>query len=184
MSPYTISGEKCYLVPLTSENADTIDKVISEKELIKVSALYNNEYNFVIKNCLADKVRDNSYQMENKLFFIHDKDSNKPYGIVGVKAIDWSQGRGELIILLSPEKLKSKLSYEPVKLILTKAVNEWRIRRVSALTYKDDMQTQTVLKGFGFKVEGSLEEYVSYHNEVFDVNVLGLLKSSFHSVQY
>lgn len=184
MSPYTISGEKCYLVPLGDGDIDNINTVISEKELSKVSVLYNNEYNFILQNCLSDKMSDANYLMNNRLYLIHDKDSNKPYGVVGITSIDWSQGRGELVILLSPEKLKSKLSYDPVKLILSKAVNEWRIRRVSALSYKDDQQTQTVLKGFGFKVEGTLEEHVSYHNESFDVNILGLLKSNFHSVQY
>lgn len=184
MNPFTLRGEKVYLLPIDYENSFNIDFVISGKDFFRSSTLYAGEYNFNLDNSLVDRLRDPLYNNNNKLYFIFNNGSEEPEGIVGLSSIDWTQGRANLIVLMNPEKLKSKLCYEPLKILLNKAIKEWRIRRVTAVAYKDDSQTQTVLKSFGFTVEGTLLEYVEYKNECFDVNIMGLLKSNFHSVDY
>lgn len=120
---------------------------------------------------------------ENKVYLIKDKENNNQiFGIIGFRFIDLIQKKAELIIIYDDKTRKGKLLYEPLKLLLKKAIEDWNIRLVTTNVYSTDVFTPTMLKGFGFQLIGTIKENIHYKDEYLDIDLYYLINKYFHSL--
>jgi RimJ/RimL family protein N-acetyltransferase len=179
---YKINGMSKMLIPLTEVNFEELFPIFDIEDIKKQSLLYSN-YNIAMSLDSLRKLISEQDDGKNRLYIIKDNESEEVLGLIGITDIDWIQQRGNIILLMEKKLLIKKESHEPVKLLLIKSMNEWNMRKLIFPVYKMDTYTTTVLKGFGFKGEGTLTEYVRWVDEYFDVELMGLVKNDFHYVE-
>ena len=181
---YPLQSNNIILNPLFEDDAFHQLKVLcNNQEFIQNSRVFTNELNLSDSNFMIEKLRlVEGYWFHNRLFSIVDKKTNKPTGIAGLKNIDWIEHRAEIVLIMDNDSIKSKLSYEPIKVMCKKAFQEWNLRRLWIRIFSKDSYTKTVLKGFGFSIEGRMREEIYMDGEYIDLEILGILKNEFHTV--
>ncbi|MBN1423912.1 GNAT family N-acetyltransferase [Candidatus Fermentibacteria bacterium] len=183
MGIYSLKGLQARLEPLGADNWVLCSSLLESEDLTRASLLYPIDFNLTFS---ADGLRRMALEpvagQTSRLYLIRDKEG-AVYGITGITDIDWVQRRGLLLLLMGESALREKRSYEPLKLLLIRALREWDFRRVVIPVFLAETQTVTVLKGFGFQQEGVLRKHVFFKGESFDVGVFGILKSEFHHVE-
>jgi RimJ/RimL family protein N-acetyltransferase len=179
---YKINGASKMLIPLTEVNFNELFPIFDIEDIKKQSLLYAN-HNIAMSLDSLKKLIAEQEDGKNKLYIIKDNESEEVIGMIGITDIDWIQQRGNIILFMENKLLKKKESHEPVKLLLIKSIHEWNIRKIIFPVFKFDTYTTTVLKGFGFKAEGTLTEYVRWVDEYFDVVLMGLINKDFHYVE-
>ncbi len=181
---YAITGSDTTLIPLYEEKGLRLAEQLSEKKDYREnSLLYTNELNFSDSMYGFAKLGpEDGFWAKQRLYVLAGLESGEALGLIGLADLDLIQRRAEVVIILTNDAAKKKLAYEPLKLLLGKAVREWQVRRMWVRVKVSDTHTTTILKGFGFTVEGKLREEIRLGNELMDVNVLGLLDREFHVV--
>ena len=181
---YPIKSNNITLNPLYKEEAlNQLDELCHCEDFLANSKIYSNELNLSDSTVRIKKLLSTEeYCQYNRLYNMVDIKASKPFGIIGLKNINWIEHRAEVVLVMDDASTRNKLSYEPLKLLLKKALNEWQIRRTWIRVFSKDSLTITVLKGFGFFKEGTLREEVYLNSEYIDVDILGLLKGEFHIV--
>ena len=184
MAIYQVTGKNTVLTPLTPANLELFYGLL-QPDFLQASLLYDPPLNFSY-NCrmLEDRIRETQFDDYNRIYLITESSTGLITGIAGLFSIDWIQKRAEVILIMDRENRKQKKAYEPLKLILRKAIEEWNIGRFYIRIYADDDVSFTVLKSFGFTREGELKEYGRIQREWFDVFILGLKAGEFHYVDY
>jgi RimJ/RimL family protein N-acetyltransferase len=184
MNPYSIEGNTKILEPLDSTNFFELIKLIANEEIRKQSLLYSTPYTVMNSyKGLQEIVSNPVFSDTCRLYLVKCNESKLVQGVAGLIDIDWSQCSATMLILMDKGSLIKKISHEPLKNILIKAIKEWNLRKITAPVYTDDQWTKTVFKGFGFKEEGTLREQVIYKNETDDIVAMGLLNNEFHYVE-
>ena len=120
---YPLQSNNIILNPLFEDDAFHQLKVLcNNQEFIQNSRVFTNELNLSDSNFMIEKLRlVEGYWFHNRLFSIVDKKTNKPTGIAGLKNIDWIEHRAEIVLIMDNDSIKSKLSYEPIKVMCKKA---------------------------------------------------------------
>jgi len=183
MSTYTLEGSQAKLEPLGADNWALCSGFLETEDVTRHSLLYPIGFNLTFG---ADELRrvvgEPVAGQTSRLYLIRDKEG-AVHGIIGITDIDWVQRRGLLLLLMGESALREKRSYEPLKLLLIRALREWDFRRIVIPVFLAESQTVTVLKGFGFQQEGILRKHVFFKGESFDVGVFGILKNELHYVE-
>jgi RimJ/RimL family protein N-acetyltransferase len=179
---YKINGASKMLIPLTEVNFEELFPIFDIEDIKKQSLLYTN-HNIAMSLDSLKKMISGHENGKNKLYIIKNNENEEVIGMIGITDIDWIQQRGNIILFMEKKLLMKKESHEPVKLLLLKSIQEWNIRKLIFPVFKFDTYTTTLLKGFGFKEEGTLTEYVRWIDEFFDVVLMGLINKDFHYVE-
>jgi RimJ/RimL family protein N-acetyltransferase len=185
MMYYPLAGNEINLYPLGDEKGiRELAKLCEKKDFLDNSQIFGNEINLSDSSYPFNKLAaEAGYCLHNRLYIITDVKASEPSGIVGFKDLDFIQRRAEMVLVMPNDAIKRKLMYEPLKLLLKKAIGEWQLRRLWMRVKESDTQIITVLKGFGFRIEGTLREELKVGNEKYDVNILGLLDKDFRFVE-
>ncbi len=184
MNPFTLNGDKTELEPITFDNFDKINRLIAKEDVRKLSLIYNSLSLIFSAENIERIIEEPSFSNNSNIYIINKKENSETIGIIGITDIDWPQQRANLFFLMDSQNIKTKQNYEPIKILLNRAIIEWNLRKLIMPVFSDDATILTVLKGFGFTNEGVLKEYVRWKDEYLDVNIMGLLKNEFRSVDY
>jgi RimJ/RimL family protein N-acetyltransferase len=184
MMYYPVNGKNMILKPLGSEDSLThLDELSRQKDFRENSRVCPWELNISDSPArLTGAISMPGYWFYNRLYIIASKTDNKPLGITGFTHIDWIERRADLILIMDTGAVKTKMSYEPLKLLLKTGIHEWHLRRIRTHVLQTHTATITVLKGFGFSKEGTLREEIYYNGEYIDIDMYGLLTGEFHYV--
>jgi RimJ/RimL family protein N-acetyltransferase len=182
---YSIAGKNITLIPLYEEKGlFLLARLCEKRDFRESSLLFSDELNFSDSMYVFGRHKpDDEFWTKQRLYVAAVADGSDAYGIIGLKDIDWLQRRAEVVIIITDDASKKKIAYEPLKLLLAKAVKDWQMRRMWARLRASDTQTTTVLKGFGFAVEGKLREDIRIESGHVDVSLLGLLDREFRTVE-
>jgi RimJ/RimL family protein N-acetyltransferase len=182
---YSITGKNYMLVPLFEEKGLVLlSELCAKKDFRESSLVYAGELNFSDSMFGFGKFSsDDPFWATHRLYVIADLTAANAYGLVGLSDMDFFQRRAEVVLILDDDAAKNKVAYEPLKLLLAKAVKEWQMRRLWCRVKVSDTQSMVVLKGLGFTPEGKLREDVKIGPDALDVTILGLLDREFHVVE-
>lgn len=183
---YPIDGEQYTLLPLSDQaNFQNLVQLCNKKDFQVSSQIRGDELNFFDSYTMFESlVYDWRYWANNRLYLVSAKEGHNfksaNIGIIGLRNMDFIQRRAELVLVTDQESVRQKMTYEPLKLLLNHAIRVLRFRRLWMRVMGNDTQTMTILKGFGFAVEGKFREELIIGDELIDVNILGLLSKEYH----
>jgi ribosomal-protein-alanine N-acetyltransferase len=170
------------LKQLTENNFNTLTDFTDRDDIKKLSLMYGNDLKLNLSTAsLLKNIKDPVYAGTNRMYLVLDP-GGRAIGIIGLTDIDMIQQRALLYLIMNDDDRKAKRSYGPIKTLLTRAFTEWNMRKITAYVFAEENATITMLKGFGFVIEGTMKEYVWWKNESFDVTIMGVLKNGFHTV--
>lgn len=184
MRYYPVNGKNVILNPLYKEESfSLLTELCSRRDFLQNSRIFTCELNVSESiDRLKKQLSFAGYRIYNRLFIIIDKKEHKPCGITGLKNIDWIERRAEIVLFMDDVSVKTKVSYEPLKMLLKIVFNEWHLRRIWIKVFSKETHTITVLKGFGFSKEGILREELYTDGEYLDIEIYGVLDREFHYV--
>jgi len=170
------------LKQLTENNFNKLTDCIDRDDIKKLSLMYGNDLKLNLSAAsLLKNIKDPVYTCTNRVYLVEDP-MGRAVGVIGLVDIDMIQQRAILYLIMNDDDRKGKRSYGPIKTLLTRAFSEWNMRKITAYVFAEESATITMLKGFGFTIEGTMKEYVWWKNESFDVTIMGVLKNGFHTV--
>ncbi len=183
MGAFDLVGKRSRLEPLGQDSWGLFTGLAAREDLTRASLMYPMDFNLSFS---SEGIRRIALQPEtgqrDRLYMARETEG-AVFGLIGITDTDWVQRRGALVLLMGETALREKRSYEPLKLLILKAFQEWDLRRLTAMAFTTDAATVAVLKGFGFQQEGVLRSHVVFRAEALDVGVFGVLKAEFRHVE-
>lgn len=180
---YDIASGDTTLRLLTRENLNELKSLYLQDEFIRSSLVYNALFNLSFASRQMEEFLGREVFVDaNRFYFIEESGSQQPAGLCGLFDIHWIQRRAELILLMGEGQRKQKKFYAPLKALLRLACTQWKLRLFTCKIFSTDTATLTMLKAFGFQVNGEIEEYGREGPDFFNVTLLSLKASDFRSV--
>ena len=178
---YILSSANICLIPVLPENAREIIKYAHNENVRRISTLFTPELNLTEPrvDVLEQMLKDNKDTCIMYRHEIANKSGEGPY--IGLYNIDRNQGRGYILYLGTETDLEQKKLYEPLKLLCSRAFEEWRLDRLYMVVQTADKATLTMLKGFGFKESILLEGYSIWKGDTIDAIMLVCNKKNYRS---
>lgn len=171
-----LSGERVMLAPLRDEDSDTLFGWINERDEV----LFNSRYRPVH----AWQHRDWFESIRNRddvtIFGIRLVDSDRLIGSCQLAGVDAHHGTAELQIRIGEVGERDQgLGLEAVRLLLTHAFRDLRLRRVELSVFSDNGAARRCYEKAGFTEEGVLRKGAYVAGEPVDVVVMGILEEEF-----
>lgn len=105
-------------------------------------------------------------------------------GAVGVKHWDKRVNAAELTFALKPEFWGSGYMREAIFEVLHYAFKVMQLRRLAAYADPEDIRTQNLLMGLGFKIEGIMRGHDVINGEYVDDMIFAMLSNEYSTTVY
>ena len=100
-------------------------------------------------------------------------------GVIAIRDINWESGVCDLGYLIAEKYHNQGVATKAVALILEKAFNQGKLRKVKAITAVSNVASYRVLQKNGFSLEGSLKEELLIAGRPQDAYLWGLTSDDF-----
>jgi RimJ/RimL family protein N-acetyltransferase/N-acetylglutamate synthase-like GNAT family acetyltransferase len=133
-----------------------------------------------LKAQIAESNRDISAKQPTHRYFI--KVSGVEFaGVIAIRDIDWESGVCDLGYLIAEKYHNQGIATRAVTLILEKAFEQGKLRKVKAMTAVSNVASYRVLQKNGFAFEGSLREELLIAGRPQDAYLWGLTSDDFRT---
>jgi RimJ/RimL family protein N-acetyltransferase len=126
-----------------------------------------------LKIQVADSNRDISARQRVHRYFVKVDDVELA-GVIAIRDIDWETGVCDLGYLIAEKYHNRGVATRAVALILEKAFEQGKLRKIKAITAVSNVASYRVLQKNGFSLEGSLKEELLIAGRPQDAYLWGL----------
>ena len=129
---------------------------------------------FITKNIQIEEERTGYY------FYIRNIETNNLIGYIGIKKIDYSISKCELLYFIDANFEGKGIISNAVSQIINFCFKELKMNKIFICTSKINFASQQIALKNGFVLEGTLrEEFKNFERVLEDINYYGLLKSDY-----
>ena len=133
-----------------------------------------------LKIQLAESNRDISVKQQAHRYFVQVNDIEFA-GVIAIRDIDWESGVCDLGYLIAEKYHNQGIATRAVALILEKAFEQGKLRKIKAITAVSNVASYRVLQKDGFSLEGSLKEELLIAGRPQDAYLWGLTSDDFRT---
>ncbi len=133
-----------------------------------------------LKIKLAESNRDISVKQQAHRYFVQVNDIEFA-GVIAIRDIDWESGVCDLGYLIAEKYHNQGIATRAVALILEKAFEQGKLRKIKAITAVSNVASYRVLQKNGFSLEGSLKEELLIAGRPQDAYLWGLTSDDFRT---
>ncbi|MCX6159776.1 MAG: GNAT family protein [Ignavibacteriae bacterium] len=170
-------GEKCYLSPLETADAEKVAKWLND---LKVQMNFD-----LVFSITADEERYYIPELKKfaRVFGIIDKESNNVIGVTGLHEIDHISRRAMLGIFIGDEEYRGKgFGTDAVNLTLDFGFNMLNLNSIALYVIEFNKGAMKVYEKCGFKYAGRKRQSKILGDEKFDMILMDILADEFKSV--
>jgi len=170
-------GAKCYLSPISPDDADIFTEWLNDLELTKYLKIIRRTYTLLKEKEILEKMAK-----QDHAYVIVDNEINKPIGIVSIHNIDHINNICELGLFIG-DKDYWNLGYgeEATRLMLDFAFTVLNINNVMLLVFDFNVRAIKCYQKIGFKEIGRRREAYQIAGKKYDIVYMDILNEEFDS---
>lgn len=165
---------------------------ISEKDLEGIFKCYSNAEVMVDfgrtpvinKDEALEIIKQNIFMKSEKSgirYVAYLKETEEFIGLITMKRYDERNHRAEIDYIVLPEYQRKGFASEMVYDFLNKIFNNWKLERISAYVFLDNIPSYKLLEKFNFKKEGILRNWICEDGNFYDSYIYSLIQSEYES---
>ncbi len=170
----TLEGLFVYLRPLDPEkDAELLSKWLRDGHFDRLAdsepaMMFNKD---LMKEWYKDAIGHVS------MFMICQRTTDKPLGYIELADFDWHSGNAWMGIGIGEREYWGRgFGLEAIRILLKLAFHEWNLQRVSLGVNGYNERAIRAYEKAGFKLEGSLRNYVQRNGKRWDLHIMGVLR--------
>ena len=162
-----LEGEKVYISPMNSEDAEIYVKWLNNPEITKYLSTHNSLISIYGEKEYLEKFSNTEFHL-----CIVKKENDELIGNIALEHIDYKNGTAELGIFIGEEENLGKgYGSEAIKLLTNYGFKELRLHNISLRVYDINERAQKAYEKCGFKECGRLHEAIyrdgKYHDLIY-----------------
>ena len=162
------------LVQIHAEHIDALFGILSKDQVTKYYGMDSLE-DRVIAEKMVEAFQTGFEAQRSYRWGLEVKETGKFIGTIGLNNYNSGAKKTEIGYELHPEFWRKGLAKEAVLEVIRYAFEELGLHRMGAVTYPANETSSGMLKGIGFKEEGTLRGYLYQRGESHDALIFSLL---------
>ena len=112
------------------------------------------------------------------VYVLHDRDTREVLGCCGAHNIDGARAaKGEIGFWLAPPRWGGGVMREALEVFIPHLLGGLGLRRLSAQVVTQNERSERLLRGLGFRHEGTLRRNLRKRTHIYDVHAFELLRT-------
>lgn len=170
-----LETERLYLREIKESDAGDLYKNFSNQRLME---FYGSELMTMQEEAvgLINAFRVSYEENKGYRWGIQLKDDSRLIGTIGFHAYSPKHKRAEIGYELHPDYWGVGYAKESITRVMEFGFQEMDLKRIGAIVFQENIPSNRVLAGLGFKHEGLLRNYIVQGGKSFDTNVYSLIR--------
>ncbi|MEH7108721.1 GNAT family N-acetyltransferase [Bacillus sp. JJ1764] len=171
-----LSSERLVLKSISDKDLNGLFELYSDQETMK----YFGRSPIKSKQEALEVIMQNVRMKEEGTgvrYAAYLKDTNNFVGIITLKRYDARNHRAEIDYIVSPDSQRKGFASEMLSVLLEEIFLKWKLERISAYVFLENIPSCKLLEKFHFKKEGILRHWTLVDNKYYDSYSYSLISS-------